>query len=73
MLLPLKYFLLFFLLSYHLNHANSAFDIKCIKIIGSNGVNLENKVIEVETEKIDLELNDDALKKKKIVKKNKSL
>jgi hypothetical protein len=34
---------------------------------------LENKVIEVETEKIDLELNDDALKKKKIVKKNKSL
>jgi hypothetical protein len=54
-------------------NANSAFDIKGIKIIGSNGVNLENKVIEVETEKIDLELNDDALKKKKIVKKNKSL
>jgi hypothetical protein len=50
-------------------NANSAFDVKGIKIIGSNGVNLENKVIEVKTEKIDLELNEDAFKKKKIVNK----
>jgi hypothetical protein len=47
-------------------NANSAFDIKGIKIISSIGENQENIV---ETEKLELELNEDALKKKRIVKK----
>ena len=52
-------------------NANSAFDIKGIKIISSSiGENQENIVeTETETEKIELELNEDALKKKRIVKK----
>jgi hypothetical protein len=47
-------------------NANSAFDIKGIKIISSIG---ENNVEEIINEKIDLELNEDILKKKKIIKK----
>ena len=50
-------------------NANSAFDIKGIKIISSSiGENQEN-IVETETEKLELELNEDALKKKRIVKK----
>lgn len=52
-------------------NANSAFDIKGIKILNSIGEN-HKKVDETETEKIDVELNEDILKKKKIIKKKKS-
>jgi len=51
-------------------NANSAFEIKGIKIIGENQ---ENKIIEVDTNKIELELNDEIIenesKKKRIIKK----
>ena len=51
-------------------NANSAFDIKGIKIVSSLiGENQENII---ETEKIELELNEDALKKKKVIKKKSS-
>jgi hypothetical protein len=50
-------------------NANSAFDIKGIKIIGES---YENKVIEVETEKLELELNEDVIKKKRVIKKKNS-
>ena len=45
-------------------NANSAFDVKGIKLKSA-----ENKV--VETEKIEIELNEDVLRKKKIIKKTK--
>jgi hypothetical protein len=47
-------------------NANSAFDVKGLKIKEID--NSENKVIE---DKIELELNEEALKKKKVVKKTK--
>lgn len=52
-------------------NANSAFDIKGIKIIYGSVENQENKVIDIETEteKIELELNEDVIKKKKVIKK----
>jgi len=53
-------------------NANSAFDIKGIKIVSSLiGVNSQ-KVDETENEKIDVELNEDILKKKKVIKKKNS-
>lgn len=48
-------------------NANSAFDIKGIKIVSSSIG--ENKETIVEPEKIEVELNEDALKKKRIIKK----
>ena len=53
-------------------NANSAFDIKGIKIVSSSiGANKETIVEpeKIEPEKIEVELNEDALKKKRIVKK----
>ena len=47
-------------------NANSAFDIKGIKISCSTGVNQENIV---ETENFDIELNEDVINKTKLVKK----
>jgi len=50
-------------------NANSAFDIKGIKLLGSGGEKNNNIEINIQTEKLDLELNEDLIKKKKIVKK----
>lgn len=47
-------------------NANSAFDVKGIKLKSS-----ENKV--VETEKIEIELNEEVIKKKKVTKKTKNI
>lgn len=49
-------------------NANSAFDIKGIKIRADN---YQNNIIEseIEIEKIEVELNEDAIKKKRIIKK----
>ena len=49
-------------------NVNSAFDVKGIKIKGA-GENGENKIIKVESEKIELVLNEEVTKKK-VVKKN---
>jgi hypothetical protein len=55
-------------------NANSAFDIKGVKLIVPTEQNheQENKVMEVQTEKLELELNEEVLKKKKVIRKNKS-
>lgn len=48
---------------------NSAFDIKGIKIITSVEDNIQKEHDELVSEKIELELNEDVIKKRKIVKK----
>jgi hypothetical protein len=45
-------------------NANSAFDVKGIKLKSA-----ENKVVDKKEEKIELELNEEVLKKKKVIKK----
>jgi len=47
-------------------NVNSAFDVKGIRL----KCYVENKINKDETEKIDLELNEEVIKKKKVVKKN---
>lgn len=46
-------------------NANSAFDVKGIKLKSA-----ENKVVDKKLEKMELELNEEVIKKKKVIKKN---
>jgi hypothetical protein len=50
-------------------NSNSAFDIKGIKLLEPPIIGEENKVVQEEPEKLELELNEDVTKKKKVIKK----